>query len=47
MNNNRNITLEILKLFAAYMVIFIHVLFYGAVGAVVDSLAKFAVPFFF
>lgn len=47
MNKKRNITLEILKLFAAYMVIFIHVLFYGAVGAVVDSLAKFAVPFFF
>ena len=29
------------------MVVFIHVLFYGAVGTAVDALARFAVPLFF
>lgn len=43
----RNDTFDILKLLAAYMVVFIHVPFYGNFGAVVESLARFAVPFFF
>lgn len=46
-NKNRNNTLEILKLFASYMVVFIHVLFYGNLGSIVEALARFAVPFFF
>ena len=29
------------------MVVFIHVLFYGKLGVVIDALARFAVPFFF
>lgn len=47
MTYRRNNTLEILKLFASYMVVFIHVLFYGRIGVAVDALARFAVPFFF
>lgn len=47
MTYRRNNTLEILKLFAAYMVVFIHVPFYGRIDDVVDALARFAVPFFF
>ena len=46
-NTQKNNTLELLKLFASYMVVFIHVLFYGKLGNVVDALARFAVPFFF
>ncbi len=45
--NTKNNTLELLKLFASYMVVFIHVLFYGRLGVVFDTLARFAVPFFF
>ena len=47
MNQQKNNTLGLLKLFASYMVVFIHVLFYGKLGVVVDALARFAVPFFF
>ena len=47
MNVKKNNTLELLKLFASYMVVFIHVVFPGKMGSVVDSLARFAVPFFF
>lgn len=47
MNEQKNNTLELLKLFASYMVVFIHVLFYGRIGIVFDALARFAVPFFF
>lgn len=47
MNNQRNNTLEIIKLFASYMVVFIHVLFYGRLGVIMDALARFAVPLFF
>lgn len=43
----KNHTLELLKLFAAYMVVFIHVSFSGELGVVVDGLSRFAVPFFF
>ena len=43
----KNMTLEVLKLGASYMVIFIHVLFSGTAGLVVDALARFAVPLFF
>ena len=45
--NKRNETLALIKLFASYMVVFTHVMFYGAVGTVVDSLSRFAVPLFF
>lgn len=44
---HRNHTLEMLKLFAAYMVVFLHVPFYGNFGVAVNALARFAVPFFF
>ena len=43
----KNMTLEVLKLGASYMVIFIHVLFSGTAGLIVDALARFAVPLFF
>lgn len=44
---SRNHTLEMLKLFAAYMVVFIHVRFHGTIGAAINALARFSVPFFF
>ena len=47
MTEQKNNTLELLKLFASYMVVFIHVLFYGKMGVTIDALARFAVPFFF
>lgn len=47
MGAKRNATLELFKLIAAYMVVFIHVSFEGGFGIVVDSLARFAVPLFF
>lgn len=47
MSAKRNATLELFKLIAAYMVVFIHVSFEGGFGVVVDSLARFAVPLFF
>lgn len=47
MNHHRNSTLDVLKLLASYMVVFIHVLFYGRIGETVDALARFAVPLFF
>ena len=47
MSIQKNNTLGLLKLLAAYMVVFIHISFYGEFGAAVDALARFAVPFFF
>ncbi len=47
MNTQKNNTLELLKLLASYMVVFIHILFYGKPGDIVETLARFAVPFFF
>ena len=47
MNTQKNNTLELIKLFASYMVVFIHVPFHGRFGAAIDALARFAVPFFF
>ena len=47
MGRNRNNTLDIIKLAASYMVVFIHILFYGEIGIAVDALARFAVPLFF
>ena len=47
MGAQKNNTLELLKLFASYMVVFIHISFYGNAGVAVDALARFAVPFFF
>lgn len=35
MRKQRNDTLSVLKLFAAYMVVFIHVPFYGRIGVAV------------
>ena len=43
----RNITLDMFKLIAAFMVVFIHVGFGGNVGVVINALARFAVPLFF
>jgi hypothetical protein len=45
--SQKNETLEMIKLFASYMVVFIHVPFWGAIGETVNSLARFAVPLFF
>ena len=42
-----NTTLEIIKLLASYMVVFIHIHFDGHAGIVIDALARFAVPLFF
>lgn len=47
MKTQKNYTLELLKLFASYMVVFIHVMFYGKLGVVMDALARFAVPLSF
>ncbi len=47
MNVQKNSTLELLKLFASYMVVFIHVKFYGRLGPIMETCARFAVPFFF
>ncbi|MBR3929284.1 MAG: acyltransferase [Clostridia bacterium] len=47
MNKPKNGTLELLKLFASYMVVFIHVIFPGKIGTLMETLARFAVPFFF
>ena len=47
MSKQQNDTLELLKLFASYMVVFIHVIFSGKIGTAVETLARFAVPFFF
>ena len=45
--NKRNSSLDILKLFASFFVVFIHVNFYGEFGSVVKAFASFAVPVFF
>lgn len=42
-----NTTLELIKLLASYMVVFIHVRFDGDAGIVMETLARFAVPLFF
>lgn len=47
MNTQKNYTLELIKLFASYMVVFIHIMFYGKMGIIMDALARFAVPLFF
>ena len=41
-----NHTLEFFKLLASFMVIFIHIPFYGQMGDIVNGLARFAVPLF-
>lgn len=46
MSIRKNTTLELLKLLASYMVVFIHVSFYGNFGIAINSLARFAVPLF-
>lgn len=47
MRSRKNYTLEIVKVIAAYMVVFIHVPFPGKVGIALNALARFAVPLFF
>lgn len=47
MSIKKNTTLELFKLIAAYMVVFIHVMFSGNLGIATDALARFAVPLFF
>ena len=47
MSIRKNSTLELFKLFASYMVVFIHVTFHGKIGVAAVALARFAVPFFF
>jgi len=46
MAQQRNSTLDVLKLLASYMVVFIHITFYGKIGVAFDALARFAVPLF-
>lgn len=45
--NKRNAWLDLIKLFASFMVVFIHIKFPGIVGRMIDALARFAVPLFF
>ena len=47
MNKQKNGTLELIKLFASYMVVFIHVIFSAKIGTIMGTLARFAVPFSF
>ena len=44
---NRNMSLDVLKLIASYVVVFIHFKFSGLTGDIVVALARFAVPVFF
>lgn len=44
---NRNLTLDLFKLIAAFCVVFIHYKFYGKLGVVVDAMSRVAVPLFF
>lgn len=43
----RNESLDVIKLIASFMVVFIHVNFYGRFGEAVDAVARYAVPLFF
>ena len=45
--NKRNAWLDLIKLIASFMVVFIHIGFYGTVGDVINAVARFAVPLFF
>ncbi|MBR6738019.1 MAG: acyltransferase [Clostridia bacterium] len=45
--NKRNKWLDLIKLIASFMVVFIHVDFTGKFGYAVDAIARFAVPLFF
>lgn len=47
MTIQKNRTLELIKLIAACMVVFIHVLFAGRMGVAIESIGRFAVPLFF
>lgn len=46
-NSSRNATLDLLKLLASYMVVFIHVPFYGKLGIIISAVSRCAVPIFF
>ena len=45
--SQRNATLDVIKLIAAYFVVFIHVPFPGKFGVMIETAARFAVPVFF
>ena len=47
MHKKKNQALDLIKLMAAYMVVFIHVPFPDVIDPFVDSIARFAVPLFF
>lgn len=47
MKRTKNTTLDLLKLFSSYMVVFIHITFSGNFGVAMQKLARYAVPFFF
>lgn len=47
MTKKQNQSLDLIKLIASYMVVFIHVPFHEAIDPFVDSVARFAVPLFF
>ena len=44
---SRNMSLDVLKYIASYFVIFIHFMFSGVAGDIVEALSRFAVPVFF
>lgn len=46
MSSKKNQTLELFKLLASFMVVFIHVPFYDQAGVIFNTLARFAVPLF-
>ncbi|MBR6518669.1 MAG: acyltransferase family protein [Oscillospiraceae bacterium] len=45
--SQRNQTMDLLKLLSAYMIVFIHINFYGQTGLQIVAVARYAVPFFF
>lgn len=46
-NQNRNVTLDLLKLVAAYFVVLIHFPFPDPIGGIIRDIARFSVPLFF
>lgn len=45
--DKRNAWLDLIKLIASFMVVFIHIDFYGIAGKAIDAIARFSVPLFF
>lgn len=46
-HKKKNITLEGCKLFASLFVVFLHAPFPGKIGSIINTIGRFAVPFFF